>query len=103
MIISDSSVCPSLSLYLTLASDVAEHPDHISPSNTIPISLNPRSDAVLGTAVLEVKDIPPGATEGSLMDLQLTLYTGEERTQVGKIKLQVNLSSKGQSVFAIIY
>lgn len=54
---------------------------------------------MLGTAVLEVKDIPPAATEGSLMDLQLTLYTGEERTQVGKIKLQVNFILDQRDVF----
>eukprot|EP00038_Savillea_parva_P006499 m.164170 g.164170 ORF g.164170 m.164170 type:complete len:1061 (-) comp12391_c0_seq1:129-3311(-) len=77
----------------------------VSPISKVSVTVKNRlflkADAVLGVTTLEVKDIPPAATQGNLMDVELTLAHprdngggDEEASHVGKIKLQVGLAGE---------
>jgi hypothetical protein len=73
----------------------------VSPISKVTITVKNkillRSDGVLGVTVLEVKDVPPPATQGNLMTVQLALKqqgseADSEAAQTGTIKLQVGLA-----------
>ena len=54
-----------------------------------------RSDSVYGVCTLNVKDIPPAATQGREMDCTLELHPSERDTSVtGSLALQVALGGE---------